>query len=121
MLPTESYLMTANLIAPTQAPLSWYGGWYPTDDEPVVPKTPPTYAQQPEVEELPLIQRLNDPNSIGLVMGRFEPFHLGHQFLIDFARAHCSKVVVGIKSQQAAERYPVEQRSAWIRERCSGV
>ncbi len=121
MLPTESYLMTANLIAPTHAPLSWYGGWYPTDDEPVVPKTPPTYAQQPEVEELPLIQRLNDPNSIGLVMGRFEPFHLGHQFLIDFARAHCSKVVVGIKSQQAVERYPVEQRSAWIRESCPGV
>jgi HTH-type transcriptional regulator, transcriptional repressor of NAD biosynthesis genes len=113
--------MTANLLAPTHVPLSWYGGWYPTDDELVVPKAPPTYAQQAEVEKLSLIERLNDPNSAGLVMGRFEPFHFGHQFLIDFARAHCAKVVVGVKSHQAQERYPVELRCAWIRETCPGV
>lgn len=36
--------------------------------------------------------------TVGLVMGRFQPFHYGHKYLIEQALSVCDKVVVGIGS-----------------------
>ncbi len=35
---------------------------------------------------------------IGLVIGRFQPFHLGHKFLIEEALKYCDKIIIGIGS-----------------------
>lgn len=35
---------------------------------------------------------------IGLVIGRFQPFHLGHRYLIEKALTHCDKIIIGIGS-----------------------
>lgn len=34
----------------------------------------------------------------GLIIGRFQPFHLGHQYLLEEALKQCEQVVVGIGS-----------------------
>ena len=34
----------------------------------------------------------------GLVIGRFQPFHLGHKYLIEEALKYCEKIVIGIGS-----------------------
>lgn len=34
----------------------------------------------------------------GIVIGRFQPFHLGHKFLIDEALKVCEQIIVGIGS-----------------------
>lgn len=38
---------------------------------------------------------------VGLVIGRFQPFHKGHKLLVDTALANCDQVVVVIGSAQA--------------------
>lgn len=35
---------------------------------------------------------------IGLVIGRFQPFHKGHEYLFKKAFEHCEKVIIGIGS-----------------------
>lgn len=35
---------------------------------------------------------------VGLVIGRFQPFHLGHKYLIDEALKVCDKIIIGIGS-----------------------
>ena len=36
----------------------------------------------------------------GLVIGRFQPFHIGHEFLVRKALDECDKVIVGIGSAE---------------------
>ena len=33
---------------------------------------------------------------LGLVIGRFQPFHLGHKSIVDFALKICGRVIIGI-------------------------
>jgi len=40
----------------------------------------------------------NKKYNIGLVIGRFQPFHLGHKYLIEETLIHCEKIVIGIGS-----------------------
>ena len=35
---------------------------------------------------------------IGLVIGRFQPFHKGHEYLINQSLKHCEKIIIGIGS-----------------------
>ncbi len=37
---------------------------------------------------------------LGLVIGRFQPFHLGHKSIVDFALKICGRVIIGIGSSQ---------------------
>lgn len=37
---------------------------------------------------------------VGLVLGRFQPFHLGHEYVIKMALAKCEKVIIAIGSSQ---------------------
>lgn len=40
---------------------------------------------------------------IGLVIGRFQPFHLGHKYLIDKALELCDKIIIGIGSSNITD------------------
>ena len=51
----------------------------------------------------------------GLVIGKFYPPHLGHEYLIRTAAAHCRHVTVGVLGS-SIESIPMERRAGWLRE-----
>lgn len=51
----------------------------------------------------------------GFVIGKFYPFHLGHMYLIDVARAHCDHLIVWV-CEKATQTVPGHVRSNWIKE-----
>ena len=53
----------------------------------------------------------------GLVLGKFMPFHQGHQYLIDFARTHCDELIVLVCSIES-EPIGGALRYRWVRESC---
>jgi NadR type nicotinamide-nucleotide adenylyltransferase len=55
------------------------------------------------------------PPRTGLVLGKFLPPHLGHQYLLDFARAYVPHLTVLVCSL-AREPIPGELRWHWVRE-----
>ena len=50
----------------------------------------------------------------GLVIGRFAPFHGGHDQLVRFAVAHCDRVTVQVTSRRD-EEIPATVRAGWVR------
>lgn len=57
----------------------------------------------------------------GLVVGKFSPLHLGHELLMEAARAACDDVLVLSYSQPELERCGAAARERWLRARCPGV
>lgn len=60
---------------------------------------------------------MKEKYKIGLVIGRFQPFHLGHVFLIKEALRLCEKVVIGIGSSNVLDQdniFTFEQRLKMI-------
>ncbi len=55
------------------------------------------------------------PVPSGLVVGRFDPPHLGHSFLIDTAAAYCEQLVVFVNSGPR-DAAPGHLRAAWLAE-----
>lgn len=51
----------------------------------------------------------------GLIVGRFDPPHLGHSFLIEQAAARCDRAVVFVNSGRR-DAVPGAQRAAWLAE-----
>ena len=51
----------------------------------------------------------------GLIVGRFDPPHLGHSFLIDSAAARCDRLVVYVNSRHS-DAAPGRLRAAWLAE-----
>lgn len=51
----------------------------------------------------------------GLIVGRFDPPHLGHSFLIDSAEAQCDRLVVYVNSRHT-DAAPGRLRAAWLAE-----
>ena len=51
----------------------------------------------------------------GLVLGKFYPFHAGHQALIRAALRACDRVTVALLGSQV-ETIPLEVRAEWLRE-----
>ena len=54
---------------------------------------------------------------MGLVIGRFQPLHPGHSFLIETALCENDRVVICIGSAQKADPLPVEERRRRVVER----
>ncbi len=52
----------------------------------------------------------------GLVLGKFYPFHAGHEHLICAAAARCDRVTVEVLGS-SQESIPLEVRRAWVQER----
>jgi len=51
----------------------------------------------------------------GLVLGKFAPFHKGHQYLVEQAREQCDEVFVMIYNCPETINVPLDVRSAWVR------
>jgi cytidyltransferase-like protein len=51
----------------------------------------------------------------GLIVGRFNPPHLGHSYLIGWALERCDRLVVYVNTREG-EAVPGELRAAWLRE-----
>ena len=47
---------------------------------------------------------------IGFIIGRFQPFHNGHKFLVDAALRHAEKVVIMVGSSNASRSY----KNPWL-------
>ena len=51
----------------------------------------------------------------GLIVGRFDPPHLGHSFLIDAAATQCERLVVYVNSR-STDAAPGPLRAGWLAE-----
>lgn len=58
----------------------------------------------------------------GMVLGKFYPPHLGHQYLFDFARHYVDELVIIVETERD-QSIPGDLRYEWVRELCpqSGV
>ena len=52
----------------------------------------------------------------GLIVGRFDPPHLGHSHMIDWAAERTDELVVYVNSSFARDTVPGELRAAWLQE-----
>ena len=52
----------------------------------------------------------------GLIVGRFDPPHLGHSFMIDWAAQRCERLVVYVNSSSERDTAPGELRAQWLAE-----
>lgn len=57
----------------------------------------------------------------GLVVGKFCPLHLGHEWLIGQALAQCAEVIVLSYSEPGFPGYEAERREGWIKARFPAV
>lgn len=57
----------------------------------------------------------------GLIVGRFDPPHLGHAHMIDWAAERTDRLVVYVNSSFARDTVPGELRAAWLAETHPGV
>ena len=57
----------------------------------------------------------------GLIVGRFDPPHLGHSHMIDWAAARTDRLVVYVNSSFARDTVPGELRATWLAEAHPGV
>jgi len=52
----------------------------------------------------------------GLIIGRFDPPHLGHSFLVERSAARCERLVVYVNSSAARDAAPGHLRAEWLAE-----
>ena len=52
----------------------------------------------------------------GLIVGRFDPPHLGHSYMIEWAAQRCSDLVVYVNASMERDAVPGELRGAWLGE-----
>lgn len=57
----------------------------------------------------------------GLVVGKFSPLHVGHELLIESARAQCDELLVLSYSRPEFERCGTAARERWLRHRFPGL
>lgn len=59
---------------------------------------------------------LSDRYPTGLIIGRFDPPHLGHSYMIDWAAERCERLVVFVNSSAARDAAPGGRRAGWLAE-----
>ena len=52
----------------------------------------------------------------GLIVGRFDPPHLGHSYMIEWAAGRCERLVVFVNSSVERDSAPGALRAAWLAE-----
>lgn len=50
----------------------------------------------------------------GLIVGRFDPPHLGHSYMIEWAAQRCDRLVVYVNSSAVRDTVPGELRTRWL-------
>lgn len=63
---------------------------------------------------------MTTPRTTGMLLGKFMPPHLGHQFLVDFARGFVDDLTVMVCSLRS-DAISGEQRFSWMREMFPGT
>ena len=72
--------------------------------------------QKPGAADPPAFGPVQPPGpGVGLILGRFMPPHLGHQYLIEFASNYVSQLTVLIRGRDK-DVIPGDQRVCWMRE-----
>lgn len=59
---------------------------------------------------------MDKPYRVGLVVGKFSPVHLGHQYLLDTAQAQCQELYILSYSQPEFVGYSAVKREGWLRD-----
>jgi cytidyltransferase-like protein len=54
-------------------------------------------------------------HAAGLIIGRFDPPHLGHSYMIEWARERCEQLVVFVNTKQG-EAAPGHLRAQWLQD-----
>jgi cytidyltransferase-like protein len=54
-------------------------------------------------------------HATGLIIGRFDPPHLGHSYMIEWARERCEQLVVFVNTKQG-EAAPGHLRAQWLQD-----
>ncbi|MCU1359518.1 MAG: hypothetical protein JWN99_807 [Ilumatobacteraceae bacterium] len=62
----------------------------------------------------------HDLPATGLIVGRFNPPHLGHSYMIDWAADRCGQLVVFVNTRDG-ELVPGELRAKWLADLHPGV
>lgn len=57
-----------------------------------------------------------EKRTTGLILGKFAPFHKGHQYLLEFAKSRVEKLYVLIYEAKETTHVPLETRADWIRQ-----
>lgn len=52
----------------------------------------------------------------GLIVGRFDPPHLGHSYMIEWAAQRCDALVVYVNTSPQRDTAPGEMRAEWLAE-----
>lgn len=55
-------------------------------------------------------------HATGLIVGRFDPPHLGHSYMIERAAERCSRLVVFVNSSVERDAAPGHLRAGWLAE-----
>lgn len=55
-------------------------------------------------------------HSTGLIVGRFDPPHLGHSHMIEWAAKRCERLVVFVNTSLDRDTAPGHLRAAWLAE-----
>lgn len=50
----------------------------------------------------------------GLIVGRFDPPHLGHSYMIEWAATRCEELVVFVNSSEIRDTAPGVLRAGWL-------
>lgn len=53
-------------------------------------------------------------HATGLIVGRFDPPHLGHSYMIERAAGHCDELVVFVNSSTERDAVPGDLRAGWL-------
>ena len=59
---------------------------------------------------------LQSTHRTGLIVGRFDPPHLGHSFMIDWAARRCDTLVVFVNTSPDRDAAPGALRAQWLAE-----
>lgn len=57
----------------------------------------------------------------GLIVGRFDPPHLGHSYMIEWAAQRCGQLVVFVNSSERRDTAPGALRAGWLADLHPGV
>jgi NadR type nicotinamide-nucleotide adenylyltransferase len=85
------------------------------DPPPLPGNTPTTPAGPPPVDAASFGPEQPPGQGVGLILGRFMPPHLGHQYLIDFASRYVGQLTVLIRGR-SGDVIAGDQRVFWLRE-----
>lgn len=58
----------------------------------------------------------SSPAPTGLIVGRFDPPHLGHSYMIEVASRRCDRLVVFVNSSTDRDAVPGHLRAGWLAE-----